>query len=160
MNETIGRLILHGLRTTMQNYADWVLEVQEYLETHPDGQLAKDIRLLGVYASQHYKDGFRDMHHAVMNRLYAIANLTPAGAVELRRQIIEDDPVLSYLADKAMFHQPMLVQVEPWSPAECPRCGHQLSTHHGDGYYTHPDWMDHCPECHQAIRWHADETDE
>lgn len=45
--------------------------------------------------------------------------------------------------------------IKPWSPARCPSCGNKLSTHHGDGYYTHRTFMDYCDnkDCLQRLDW-------
>ena len=50
---------------------------------------------------------------------------------------------------------PMKVEIKEWSPAVCPSCGYELSTHHGDGYFTHPTFLKRCPnpDCCQRLDW-------
>lgn len=47
------------------------------------------------------------------------------------------------------------VEVKDWSPSFCPTCRQQLSTDSSDGYYTHPDWLERCPnvDCCQRLKW-------
>lgn len=44
-----------------------------------------------------------------------------------------------------------------WSPATCPACGEELSSHVGDGVYEDREWLAYCPndECHQRLDWGA-----
>lgn len=50
---------------------------------------------------------------------------------------------------------PRKVEIKDWSPAYCPRCGKSLSTFHGDGYYTHPTFLERCTntDCAQRLKW-------
>lgn len=50
---------------------------------------------------------------------------------------------------------PKTVEIEPWNPAKCPSCGHELSENLGDGYYKHLTYLDVCPnaECCQRLDW-------
>lgn len=62
---------------------------------------------------------------------------------------------------KALEHDtPMKVKVEEWIDTRCPNpdCKCELSTHHGDGYYTIDLKPDFCPVCGQALLW--DESEE
>lgn len=51
------------------------------------------------------------------------------------------------------------VKIEPWSPAHCPSCDYELSTHIGDGYYKHPTFLKRCPKCGQLITWERSAND-
>lgn len=50
---------------------------------------------------------------------------------------------------------PKKVEIKDWSPSYCPRCGKELSSFKGDGYYTHPTFMERCPnvDCAQRLKW-------
>lgn len=50
---------------------------------------------------------------------------------------------------------PKKVEVKKWSPAICPSCGMELSESLGDGYYSHPTFLERCPnvECGQRLNW-------
>ena len=37
-----------------------------------------------------------------------------------------------------------------WS---CPACGYELSELLGDGYYSHPTFLERCPKCLQKLHW-------
>ncbi len=51
--------------------------------------------------------------------------------------------------------EPKKVIIKPWSPAVCPRCGKELSEYMGDGYYSHPTFLERCPDpnCAQRLEW-------
>ena len=56
---------------------------------------------------------------------------------------------------------PKKVNVQAWMYTECPGgCGHELSTHHGDGYYSIENKPSYCPKCGQALLWGEKEEDE
>lgn len=60
------------------------------------------------------------------------------------------------IAIKALEKQiPKKVEIEPWSPAHCPTCGHELSESQGDGFYKHYIHLGRCPnvECGQRLEW-------
>lgn len=60
------------------------------------------------------------------------------------------------VAIKALEKQvPKKVEIKHWSPAHCPTCGHTLSESQGDGYYSHPTFLERCPnvECGQRLQW-------
>ena len=40
-----------------------------------------------------------------------------------------------------------------WMPDMCPSCGYELSESLGDGYYSHPTFLERCPQCLQKIKW-------
>lgn len=42
---------------------------------------------------------------------------------------------------------------KPWSPDICPTCGSELSESLGDGYYSHPNFLERCPACQQKLEW-------
>lgn len=50
---------------------------------------------------------------------------------------------------------PKMVVIKDWSPACCPRCGRELSQHRGDGWYTHPTFLERCTDvdCVQKLQW-------
>lgn len=55
---------------------------------------------------------------------------------------------------------PMKVNVEKWIYTECPSgCGYELSTHHGDGYYSIDNKPEFCPNCGQALLWESEEKE-
>lgn len=69
---------------------------------------------------------------------------------------LKEDIKMYEIAIDALEKQiPMEVEIKKWSPAVCPSCGYELSTHHGDGYYTHPTFLERCPnpDCGQRLKW-------
>lgn len=54
---------------------------------------------------------------------------------------------------------PKRVDVQKWIFTECPNpnCHRDLSTHHGDGYYSIENKPDFCPNCGQALLWESEE---
>lgn len=54
---------------------------------------------------------------------------------------------------------PKRVNIEKWIYTKCPNqnCNHELSTHHGDGYYTIEHKPNFCPDCGQALLWEESE---
>lgn len=50
---------------------------------------------------------------------------------------------------------PKKVIIEAWNPSRCPTCGIELSESLGDGYYTHPTFLDVCTnkDCCQRLEW-------
>lgn len=54
---------------------------------------------------------------------------------------------------------PKKVDVQKWTHTECPNqnCNCELSTYHGDGYYTIDLKPDFCPNCGQALLWESEE---
>ena len=55
---------------------------------------------------------------------------------------------------------PKRVDVQKWIYTECPNpnCNFELSTHHGDGYYSIEYKPDFCPNCGQALLWESEEV--
>ena len=53
---------------------------------------------------------------------------------------------------------PKRVDVQKWIYTECPNpnCNYELSTHHGDGYYSIEHKPDFCPNCGQALLWESE----
>lgn len=47
---------------------------------------------------------------------------------------------------------PMKVIAREWTHTECPNCSCELSTHHGDGYFSVKK-RERCPSCYQRLRW-------
>lgn len=54
---------------------------------------------------------------------------------------------------------PKRVDVQKWIYTKCPNlnCNYELSTHHGDGYYSIEHKPDFCPNCGQALLWEIEE---
>ena len=53
---------------------------------------------------------------------------------------------------------PKRVNVQKWIYTKCPNnCGYELSTHHGDGYYSIEHKPSFCPNCGQALLWESEE---
>lgn len=54
---------------------------------------------------------------------------------------------------------PKRVDVQKWIYTKCPNpnCNYELSTHHGDGYYSIEHKPDFCPKCGQALLWESEE---
>jgi hypothetical protein len=54
---------------------------------------------------------------------------------------------------------PKRVDVQKWIYTKCPNpnCNYELSTHHGDGYYSIEHKPDFCPNCGQALLWESEE---
>ena len=51
------------------------------------------------------------------------------------------------------------VNVQKWIRTKCPNpnCDYELSTHHGDGYYSIEHKPNFCPNCGQALLWESEE---
>ena len=56
---------------------------------------------------------------------------------------------------------PKRVDVQKWIYTKCPNpnCNYELSTHHGDGYYSIEHKPDFCPKCGQALLWESEEEE-
>ena len=63
-----------------------------------------------------------------------------------------------HMAIKALERDtPMKVNIEKWIYTQCPSgCGYELSTHHGDGYYSIDKKPTFCPKCGQRLDWGCD----
>ena len=48
---------------------------------------------------------------------------------------------------------PKKVIVSAWNPDKCPCCHDELSESLGDGYYSHPTFLERCPKCLQKLVW-------
>ena len=50
------------------------------------------------------------------------------------------------------------VDVQKWIYTKCPNpnCDYELSTHHGDGYYSIEHKPNFCPNCGQALLWESE----
>lgn len=48
---------------------------------------------------------------------------------------------------------PKKVIVSAWNPDKCPCCHAELSESLGDGYYSHPTFLERCPKCLQKLVW-------
>lgn len=56
-------------------------------------------------------------------------------------------------AEALKMQIPVEVEIKDWSPAYCPSCRHELSTSLGDGCYSHPTFLERCPNCGQKLKW-------
>ena len=85
-------------------------------------------------------------------------NLIKANDEESNRYNQESIEALN-MAIKALEHDtPMKVNVEKWIYTKCPNdCGYELSTHHGDGYYSIKNKPTFCPKCGQRLDWGCDD---
>lgn len=57
------------------------------------------------------------------------------------------------LQDFREREKPKKVIVSSWNPDECPCCHAELSESLGDGYYSHPTFLERCPKCLQKLDW-------
>ena len=64
---------------------------------------------------------------------------------------MDDD--MSSLLDFREQETPKKVIVSQWNPDKCPSCHAELSESLGDGYYSHPTFLDRCPKCLQKLDW-------
>lgn len=48
---------------------------------------------------------------------------------------------------------PKKVIMSAWNPDTCPCCHAELSESLGDGYYSHPTFLERCPKCLQKLVW-------
>lgn len=48
---------------------------------------------------------------------------------------------------------PKKVIVSAWNSDKCPCCHAELSESLGDGYYSHPTFLERCPKCLQKLVW-------
>lgn len=48
---------------------------------------------------------------------------------------------------------PKKVIASAWNPDKCPCCHAELSESLGDGYYSHPTFLERCPTCLQKLVW-------
>ena len=48
---------------------------------------------------------------------------------------------------------PKKVIMSAWNPDKCPCCHAELSESLGDGYYTHPTFLERCQKCLQKLDW-------
>ena len=71
-----------------------------------------------------------------------------------------DDNMISFptsdgtiLLDFRERETPKKVIVSQWNPDKCPSCHAKLSESLGDGYYSHPTFLERCPKCLQKLDW-------
>lgn len=160
MEKTLVKLIENSLKlVTMNDLVNWLDVVDVYEKKHTDRCLAKAVQELRNNINYKFRSRYSSAFWNIMDTLYALTGLKKGRMVQL---MTEDDKssleyrvAVCWVTQTAMLNIPMDVIVGAWSPADCPRCGAQLSTHHGDGYYTHPYYLDRCPDCGQMLKWHA-----
>ena len=79
--------------------------------------------------------------------------------MELCTRLVNDSLNVMLDADKKELQDfreretPKKVIVSAWNPDECPCCHSELSESLGDGYYTHPTFLERCPKCLQKLVW-------
>lgn len=56
-------------------------------------------------------------------------------------------------ADMIRKQIPLPVAQGKWDPDRCPCCGAELSEFLGDGFYSHPTFLEACPSCYQRLKW-------
>ena len=56
-------------------------------------------------------------------------------------------------ADMIRKQSPLPVAQGKWDPDRCPCCGAELSEFLGDGFYSHPTFLEACPSCYQRLKW-------
>lgn len=79
-----------------------------------------------------------------MELCFRLANSTLGGLSDL------DKEKLQAFQER---EKPKHVISESWSPDRCPSCGKELSESLGDGYYSHPSFLERCPQCLQVLNW-------
>lgn len=63
------------------------------------------------------------------------------------------DGNMSSLLDLREREIPKKVIASQWNPDKCPNCHAELSESLGDGYYSHPTFLERCPKCLQKLDW-------
>lgn len=149
----VFQLIQLGQHTTYENSEPFCELMRTYLQEEPNERLQQAVRSMELWHTKDTSSYFYPAHFAAMDELYRLANFTPAYVLAYAKHLLPDDPYLNYIKELAMRFEPKPVKIEDWSPSHCPTCGTELSTHHGDGYFTHPTFMEHCPHCQQALKW-------
>lgn len=69
---------------------------------------------------------------------------------EVMRRFVKNNTELEHFRERETAKE---VVSSNWMPDKCPSCGHELSESLGDGYYSHPTFLERCPECLQKIKW-------
>ena len=69
---------------------------------------------------------------------------------EVMRRFVKNNAELKQFRERETAKE---VISSNWMPDKCPSCGHELSESLGDGYYSHPTFLERCPECLQKIKW-------
>lgn len=146
-------LIHLGQHTTIENNNAFRESLHIYLKQVQDEALAHALKEMDLYHTKDTYQYFYPAHFRAMSILYDHAGFTPAYVQRYAKAILPDDPYINYIMELAMKAEPKDVKIENWSPSHCPTCGAELSTHHGDGYFTHSTFLEHCPHCQQALKW-------
>ena len=137
------------LRESLDMAISALKEIQQYREV--DAQIKKifDDQLGLVDIVKEYIEDIRRTHNGKTPRKVIALSEEDAqnwedykkiGTVEECREAVDKQ-------------KPKKIIIEPYRPAKCPTCDHELSTSLGDGYYKHPIFLERCPECGQAIQW-------
>lgn len=69
---------------------------------------------------------------------------------EVMRRFVKNNEELEQFRERETAKE---VISSNWMPDKCPSCGHELSESLGDGYYSHPTFLERCQECLQKIKW-------
>ena len=68
-----------------------------------------------------------------------------------KRDFFEE--LMSRFLNSCQLEIPKMVITKEWDPDKCPNCNYVLSESLGDGYYSHPDFLERCPKCNQCLKW-------
>lgn len=69
---------------------------------------------------------------------------------EVMRRFVQNNVELEQFRERETAKE---VVSSNWMPDKCPSCGYELSESLGDGYYSHPTFLERCPQCLQKIKW-------
>ena len=70
--------------------------------------------------------------------------------LEVMRRLVKNSIELEQFRERETVKS---VVSSTWNPDTCPACGYELSESLGDGYYSHPTFLERCPQCLQKIKW-------
>lgn len=158
MKIELVKLIEESLKLhTMDDFVNWIEKVILYEKHNSNEQLSKKLQELQISIHYNLIGHLSYEFWNIMNILYDLTEIKKERMVQLitadNKSYLEYHVAICWVTQTAMLNLPMKVIVSDWSPADCPRCGAQLSTHHGDGYFTHLDYLDRCPDCGQMLKW-------
>lgn len=146
--------IIAVVQTTQWPSVQPIQEVlQQYLAHQADTTLEKFAKQFAWCQDSTYCNDFHRYKRQLLEYLYEQCHITPSSVLEDLKDILPDTIQGRYVKSIVLLFEPKTVKVPEWAPSCCPTCGIELSEHHGDGYFTHPTFLEHCPNCHQAIQW-------